>query len=76
MAAKHYCKVAKLKLGHLKASTYQNMTKKNEKNHQKSSKWGNFNRVAHFDPEKRGKSEFSGYSGYATSKEYNFMKRY
>ena len=61
---------------HLKACMYLSVSKKSRKNHQKSSKWVNFREVPNFDPQKIGKNEFSGYGGYAISREHNFMKRY
>ena len=76
MATKLKSDVAKSKSGHFKACIYQCVAEKSQKNRQKSSKWENFREVPNFDPQKIGKNEFSGYSGYATSKEHNFMKRY
>ena len=76
MATKLKSDVAKSKSGHFKACIYLSVAEKSQKNRQKSSKWENFREVPNFDPQKIGKNEFSGYSGYATSKEHNFMKRY
>ena len=76
MATKLKSDVVESKSGHFKACIYLIVAEKSHKNHQKSSKWENFREVPNFDPQKIGKNEFSGYSGYATSKEHNFMKRY
>ena len=76
MATKLESDMTQSKSGHFKVCIYLSVTEKKSKKSSKIVKMGNFREVPNFDPQKIGKNEFSGYSGYATSKEHNFMKRY